>query len=190
MKPVCPPPVALRVGATACRFGAVAALLASSVGCDMPSGPVKGPADEAAEFVRTRCASNADETAIAAVLDGSAIESVEPLYNNGLGGARVGHWSMLSGTVVTVRALPGITGEWLTRALECHSVRRVVGSIPESSMPNDPFWLPGRMVEIDAQSAHDSFRVEVRAAHPAEAQELLNRARAFTRPIGSPRAGL
>jgi hypothetical protein len=190
MKTICPPSVALRAGLTAWRCGAVAALLAASVGCDVPSGAVKGPADEAAEVVRTRCASNADETAMAAVLDGSAIESVEPLYNNGLGGARTGHWSMLAGSVVTVRALPGVTAEWLTRALECHSARRAVGSIPESSMPNDPFWLPGRMVEIDAQSAHGSFRVEVRAAHPAEARELLDRARAFAKPIGSPRVGL
>jgi hypothetical protein len=139
--------------------------------------------------VRTRCASNADETPIVPLLDGTAIETVEPLYNNGLGGARIGHWSLLVGTVITVRALPGVTAEWLTRELECHSARYVAGNASASTLPNDPFSLPGRMVAIDAQSGHGSFRVEVRAAHPAEAQELLDRARAFTR-IGSPRASL
>jgi hypothetical protein len=180
--------VALR--APAWRYAAATAFcMASNVGCDEFSAPVKSPADEAAEVVRTRCASNADETPIVPLLDGTAIESVEPLYNNGLGGARIGHWSLLVGTVITVRPLPSVTAEWLTRELECHSARRVAGSTPASTLPNDPFWLPGKMVDIDAQSAHGSFRVEVRAAHPAEAQELLDRARAFTR-MGSPRASL
>lgn len=186
-------PVAIRVtasGVTASRWAAPAALLAlaSSVGCDLSSSSVKAPSDEAAELVRTRCASNADETLIAPVLDGSAVEGVEPLYNNGLGGARIGHWSMLAGIVITVRALPGVTAEWLTRELECHSARRVAGITQDTSMPNDPFWLPGRMVQIDAQSAHGSFRVEVRAS-PAEAQELLDRAKALTR-TAAPRASL
>jgi hypothetical protein len=167
--------------------GAVLATAASIVGCD--ANPVKSPSDEATERVRTRCASNGDETAIAPVLDGSAIESVEPLYNQGEGGARIGHWSVLAGTAITVRAIPGVTAEWLTRALECHSARRVMGSIPSSATPNDPFWLPGRMIDIEAQSAHGAFRIEVRGAGPAEGRQVLDRARAFTR-TASPTAAL
>jgi hypothetical protein len=78
-----------------------------------------------------------------------------------------------------VRALRGVTAEWLDRALECHSARRVLGRIPASDAPNDPFWLPGSVVDIDAESAKDRFVVDVRGATVREGQEILQRANAF-----------
>jgi hypothetical protein len=173
--------VGLRAGRTAWLCGTAVALFtfASAVGCDQ-SPPVKSPADQAAELVRTRCAANADETALAPVLDGTAIESVEPLYNSVVG-YKTGQYTELTGSAIKVRALQGVTAEWLTRALECHSAKRVLGSIASTSASSDPFWLPGKMVSIDAQSAHDGFRVEVRAAGPVEGNLVLDRAKAFAR---------
>jgi hypothetical protein len=123
------------------------------------------------------------------MLDGTAIESVESLYNPGIGGSRVGQYSQLTGSAITIRPLPGMSAEWLTHALECHSARRVAGSIPASATPNDPFWLPGTMVQIDAQSTHGAFRIEVRASGPANGRQVLDRARPFTR-TASPTATL
>jgi hypothetical protein len=170
----------LRAGRVAWLRGAAVALLAVApiLGCDASSAPAKSPADQAAELVRTRCAANADEAALAQVLDGSAIESVEPLYNSVVG-YKSGQFTELAGTAIKVRAVQGVTAEWLTRALECHSAKRVLGTIASTVAPNDPFWLPGRTVDIDATSAHDGFRVEVRAAGPVEGREVLDRAKAF-----------
>jgi hypothetical protein len=170
----------LRAGRVAWLRGAAVALLgvATTLGCEASSSPAKSPADQAAELVRTRCPANADEAALAPVLDGSAIESVEPLYNSVVG-YKSGQYTELAGSAIKIEALQGVTAEWLTRALECHSAKRVLGSIASTTAPNDPFWLPGRMVEIDAASAHDGFRVEVRAAGPAEGHEVLDRAKAF-----------
>jgi hypothetical protein len=131
--------------------------------------------------------SSTDEAALAPVLDGTAIEGVEPLYNSVVG-YKTGQFSELTGTALTVRPIPGVTAEWLTRALECHSAKRVAGSIAGVA-PNDPFFLPGRMVEIDARSVHGGFRVEVRAAGPAEGHQVLDRAKAFAKGA-SPLAAL
>jgi hypothetical protein len=181
--------VGLRASRTALCGTAVALLvLASATGCEEASTSVKNPTDQAAELVRTRCASSADETALAPVLDGSAIESVEPLYNSVVA-YKTGGFSELTGTAITVRALPGVTAEWLTRALECHSAKRVMASGSSTAATNDPFFLPGRMVEIDARSAHGGFRVEVRAAGPVDGHQVLDRAKAFAR-IASPSATL
>jgi hypothetical protein len=172
--------VELRAGRVAWLRGAAVALLGvvSSLGCDASPAPAKTPADQAAELVRTRCVANADEAALAPVFDGSAIEGVAPLYNSVVG-YKSGQFTELTGTAIKVRALPGVTAEWLTRALECHSAKRVLGTIASTVAPSDPFWLPGRMVDIDAASAHDGFRVEVRAAGPVEGHEVLDRAKAF-----------
>ena len=76
-----------------------------------------------------------------------------------------------------MRSLKGFTPEWLDRALECHGARRVLGKTPE--VPNDPFWLPDGMVDIDVQSDHDGFRVIARGHNASDAREILARAKAF-----------
>jgi hypothetical protein len=179
--------VGLRAGRTALLCGTAVALL-TLVGCGEASSSVKSPSDQAAELVRTHCASNADETAMASVLDGSAIESVEPLYVS-VGGYKTSSATELAGSTIKVRALPGVTAEWLTRTLECHSAKRISGSIASTVAPNDPFWLPGKIVEIDARSAHDGFLVEVRAADPVDGHQVLDRAKAFAK-ASSPAATL
>ncbi len=154
--------------------GAIAAGCASTT----PAEPAHNAAEEAAASERSRCGPDLDEAALAPVLNGQAIESVEPLYTRVQGG-KSGETSRLFGALVRVRAVQGMTAEWLDRALECHSARRVLGRIPDTMMPNDPFWLPGRMVDIDAQSARDGFQVAVRGSSVDDAQEILIRANAF-----------
>jgi hypothetical protein len=172
----------MEVPAGCARLCGTAALLAlaSVLGCEPSSSSPKTPTDQAAALVRTRCAANADEAGLAPVLDGTSIVSVEPLYSSVVG-AKTGQVSELSGSAITVRALPGVTAEWLTQALECHAAKRVLGSIPETASLRDPFWLPGRLVHIDVTSARDGFRVDVHATGPAEGQQILDRARAVAR---------
>jgi hypothetical protein len=155
-------------------MGAIAVGCASTTAAE----PAHNAAEEAAASERSRCGPDLDEAALAPVLSGQAIESVEPLYTR-LQGGKSGEGSRLFGAVVRVRAIQGMTAEWLDRALECHSARRVLGRIPETMTPNDPFWLPGRMVDIDAQSARDGFQVAVRGFSVDDAQEILIRANAF-----------
>ncbi len=156
----------------------LAATIAAGCANTSSTAPAHNPAEEAAAMERTRCGPDLDEAALAPVLNRQAVESAEPLYTREPSG-KSGEASRLFGAVIRIRAIQGVTAEWLDRALECHSARRVLGRIPENVMPNDPFWLPGRMVDIDAQSARDGFQVAVRGYSVDDAQEILIRANAF-----------
>lgn len=127
---------------------------------------------------RTRCASDDDDKALAPVLGGDAVQRVQPLYST-IEGAKTGHQSELRGAVVIVSALPGITAEWLDRALECHSAKEVLGHEPKLS--DDPFWLPGSSVNIDVTSDRDGFNVAVSAYSANDARRILDRANAFAK---------
>jgi hypothetical protein len=143
-----------------------------------PGEPARSVADEAAAMERTRCGPDVDESVLAPIVTGQAIDSVEPLYSRSASGkSETGE--RLHGALIRVRALPGMTAEWLDRALECHSARRLLGRVPREAAPNDPFWLPGRAVDIDAKSGRDVFLVAVEGATLDDAQEVLIRANAL-----------
>jgi hypothetical protein len=153
----------------------------SIFGCGETLEPAKSPTDQATQMVRTRCGPDLDESALGPVLDGRALKNVEPLYSSTAGseGSKGDNQSELRGAVVNVQAVPGVTAEWLDRALECHSAKRVLGQGPQAGGAEDPFWLPGSVVDIDVRSAKDGFRVAVAGTSPAEGQKILTRAQSF-----------
>jgi hypothetical protein len=161
---------------------AVTTVLACTAGS---SAPARSPTEDAAAMERSRCGPDLDETTLEPIFGHRAIESAEPLYAR-TSTDRAGTSSRLEGAVVYVRAIQGMTVEWLDRALECHSARRVLGKIPENVSPNDPFWLPGRMVDIETQSIGHGFRIAVRGTTQDDAQEILIRANAFAATTPSP----
>ncbi len=166
-------------GATRCRaLGLTSVIFGFAIACE-PAEPAKSATDQAADMERTRCGPDLDEKALGPVLDGRAVQDVQPLYSS-VESAKNGSDSELRGVTIRLEALPGVTAEWLDRALECHSARRVLSRVPASSVPNDPFWVPGNVVDIDAQSAHDGFLVAVRGATPDVGREILARANAFS----------
>lgn len=151
----------------------VGASLLSVLGCL----PARSVLQEAAAVERSRCSAQVEEPLLAPVFTETALESVEPLYvhepsRKAEGGGHVG------GALLRIHPIPATTAERLGRALECHSARRVLGRIPASALPNDPFFLPGRLVDIDAEAAGDGFEVAVRSNDFGDAQEILLRARA------------
>jgi hypothetical protein len=165
---------------------AVFVLAAAAAACAEPSA--RTPADQAAFMERTRCASDDDDKTIAPVLNGSALQRIEPLYGT-IGGAKSGPMPELRGVTVIVVALPGVTAEWLDRALECHSAKEVLGHEPAPS--DDPFWLPGSAVNIDVTSDRDGFNVSIIGYSANDAQLILARATSFAKgkAAAAPKAG-
>jgi hypothetical protein len=84
---------------------------------------------------------------------------------------------------VVVAALPGMTAEWLDRALEFHSAKEALGHA--SVVSADPFWLPGSSVDIDVRSARDGFNIAVTGFSPEDARQILARASAFVKSKSS-----
>jgi hypothetical protein len=161
----------------ACWIGLV--VLRFATGCGATSNASARPAkDVATEIERTRCA-GVDEAALAPIFEGRLAESVEPI-NVTLGStSKYGPETRLTGAFIRLRPPDGMTAAWLDRALECHSARRVLGRIPSSAVPNDPFYLPGTVVDIAVESKGDSFWIAVRGRTPDEAKAILQRAAAF-----------
>ena len=170
---------ARRAPVTWWRRSILSLLLSASAGCGLSSQTdARSPAEQVAFMERTRCIADAaaDETALAPILDGAALQGVQPLYSTTESG-KSGIGVELRGAVVRVAALQGVTDVWLDRALECHGAKATLGHVRAAS--NDPFWLPGSTVDIDVRSARDGFDVAVTGHSSADAQEVLARASAF-----------
>jgi len=90
----------------------------------------------------------------------------------------------LRGARIRLRPIPGMSSESLTRSVECHQARVALGEVPAGV--NDPYVLPGRWVDLDAASAHDSFVIVVSGDDFEDAREILDRARRFVGQAATP----
>ena len=86
----------------------------------------------------------------------------------------------LTGAVVTFRAVPGLTAEWLQRIVECHIARNnaLGNDLPE--MPYCPLVPKGITAKVS--STGDGFAVTIESEDPSTAQEVLRRAQALKNP--------
>lgn len=100
------------------------------------------------------------------------IAGVAPLTESG-GNQKVPVVDTL-GAVVTFRAVPGMTAEWLQRLVDCHIARNSALGHAVPEMPDCPLVPKG--VSASVSSSGDGFRVSIRASDPAGAREVLARA--------------
>jgi hypothetical protein len=162
--------------ARAIRAASIVTCLALGSACGSGSQPPKTAADQYAFVERTRCMPEDDDKQLAPVLSGEAVAGVRPLYSN-VEASKSGLQAELRGARLTVRALPGVTPEWLDRALECHGAKAMLGHVTPPA--NDPFFVPNAFVDVDVFSEKDGFEVQVIAYSPADAKQVLDRANAF-----------
>jgi hypothetical protein len=80
-----------------------------------------------------------------------------------------------AGAVVTFRARPGMTAEWLQRIVDCHLARSAALGHVVPEMPNCPLVPKG--VAARVTSTGTGFAITIRSDDPAAAQEVLDRAR-------------
>jgi hypothetical protein len=142
---------------------------------------IPGLADQATAAQHVRCTADFSDATIARVLDGSAIEHVEPLYSNG--SASKTSNPRLQGAAIVVEPTKGETEERLARSLECHQAEEAVTTA--SAVRPDPFRLQGSRVGIDVTSARDGFRIEVTGSSTAAAREILAQAQALGAQTGT-----
>jgi len=90
-----------------------------------------------------------------------AVLRVQPLYSH----VRTANTSeeRVNGAKLLVRPPQGVGAEQLTRALQCHSARVLLGQISRDAIPNDPYWLPDTWVAIDVTPEDGNFAVTVSA---------------------------
>jgi hypothetical protein len=69
----------------------------------------------------------------------------------------------VNGAKLLVRPPQGVSAEQLTRILQCHGARALLGQINRNSVPNDPYWLPDTWVSIDVKAEDGTFAVTLSA---------------------------
>ena len=102
------------------------------------------------------------------------IEGASALYMEGIGSSENPAAKELVGAAVTFRAVPGLTGEWFQRIVDCHLARNASLGHPVDAMPDCPLVL--KNVSAVVKSAGPGFVVEVSSDDPAVAREILGRA--------------
>ena len=82
-----------------------------------------------------------------------------------------------SGAVVTFRAVPGMTVQWLQRVVDCHLARNSAVGFEVPEMPYCPLVPKGITARVAAAGA--GFSVSIRSDDPKTADEVLRRARSL-----------
>jgi hypothetical protein len=145
-------PITALIGATACS-----------------SGPL--PAARAAGVERMQCdASTSSQDQIVGSLK---VLRVQPLYTHIMTGGDNAE-ERVNGAKLVVRPPSGIGVEELTRALQCHGARTLLGQL--SSTPNDPYFLPDRWVSINVRPESGNFTITLSSDTVHDNIELYGRA--------------
>jgi hypothetical protein len=80
----------------------------------------------------------------------------------------------MAGAVVTFRARPGMTAEWLQRIVDCHLARNAALGHVVPEMPDCPLVPKG--ISARVTSTGNGFAVAIRSDDPEVAREVLDRA--------------
>jgi hypothetical protein len=80
------------------------------------------------------------------------------------------------GARIVLRAVPGLTAEWIQRVLECHLARNASLGHDVPEMAYCPLVPAG--VTVAVRSAGDGFAIDIRAARDEAITEVVRRARA------------
>ena len=103
------------------------------------------------------------------------ISSVAPLERTVKNGKQSS--TLVGGAIVTFRAVPMLTTEWLQHEVNCHLARAAAVGFDMPEMSFCPLELKG--VKATVGSAGDSFVVQVESDDVTTAKEILSRAQAL-----------
>jgi hypothetical protein len=106
-----------------------------------------------------------------------AVLRVQPLYSH----VRTNNTSeeRVNGAKLLVRPPSGVSAEQLTRILQCHSARVLLGQLNSSAVPNDPYWLPDRWVNIEVKPENGNYAVTLSADSVRDNLQVFGRANQY-----------
>ena len=167
------------LGRGLCLPGGFAAFALCLVACAEPAVP----STTAARVESLQCPGvRQDEVAVVqrlSVLSATPIYTVQP--------SKDGDGQRVSGVKLVVRPPEGdgVTPERLTRTLQCHTARALLGQVDRSQLADDPYWLPDEWLDISVVSEDGNYAVALRADSIAKNLEVLNRVTSYARTHGA-----
>jgi hypothetical protein len=163
----------------AAQFASVVAsagLLATACGAQPPLAM-------AARVARVQCDSDFNEAQLIEVLNDSNVLEAEPRYSH-VPTMNNNAEERIDGAMIRMRPPEGVSLERLTRLLQCHSAKALLGDIDRTAIPDDPFWLPNAWVGVDVRSSDGNAVVIVETERNADNIRLAALAAAFARHRG------
>jgi hypothetical protein len=85
----------------------------------------------------------------------------------------------VTATRIVVRPPEGVSALRMTRVLQCHTARVVLGRPGAAELPNDPYVLPDTWVDIDVKEEEGNYVVLVSADRVSDNLRVLRRAKDF-----------
>ncbi len=128
---------------------------------------------QAAGVERLQCDSSS--TTQDDVVRSIAVLNVQPLYSHVMTRGNDAE-ERVSGAKLLVRPPKGVSADQLTRILQCHGARVVLGQLNGSAVPNDPYWLPDTWVTIDVEPENGNFAVTISADTVRDNLQVYGRA--------------
>lgn len=139
----------------------------------------QSPEARAASTERLQCSDPKVSQDELHVLQETVILKVEPLTFHA--GANMGSegGQRVSGAKLLVRAPDGVSIDEMTRVLQCHSAKVILGRPDPATVAGDPYILPDTWLDIDVKSENGLFAVRLSAEKVWQNLALLHRAIAF-----------
>ena len=78
-----------------------------------------------------------------------------------------------------IRPPEAVSAERLTRILQCHSARELLGRDDRVKVASDPYWLPGAWVDIRVTPEDGNYAVDLEADTIAKSLQVYSRAVAY-----------
>jgi hypothetical protein len=133
------------------------------------------PAAVAASVDRMQCDGSATSIAATELLRSNAVVGVVPIYSHIIVTPNNAE-ERVCGSKLLIRPPPGMTTWEMTRILQCHSARVLLGKVPGTDVSDDPYWLADRWLHIDVQPENGNFAVTISADTVHDNLEIFGRA--------------
>jgi hypothetical protein len=136
------------------------------------------PSAKAAHVERIQCAGSTAAQDDLRLLQTTTVLKAEPIYSRVIT-SKSNAEDRVSGAKLVIRPPEGVSAERMTRTLQCHSARALLGQIDGSQLPDDPYFLPDSWLDIDVTPEAGNFAVTLRADTVSKNLHVLAQASAF-----------
>lgn len=158
--------------------------LSAGVGC-ASSVP---PSAKAAQVEQMQCPDPSAQQDDLRLLQGTTVLRAEPIYAHVLTGKNDSE-DRVGGAKLIIRPPEGVSPERMTRILQCHSARALLGQVDPSQLPGDPYVLPDAWLDIDVKPEAGNFSVTLQSDSVSKNIQVLSQATSYAgahRPAAIP----
>ncbi len=160
-----------------CPMAAAFMLMASA--CASPPAAVT-----AARVERLQCDPGSDEAHLAKLVRGASILGVEARYTPAPA-TKGSLEERIAGATILMRPPEGVSAEQMTRILQCHSARALLGQIGRPELAKDPFSLPNTWVNIAVTPQDGNYAVTLQTDSIADNARIAELAASFAQEHGA-----